>query len=238
MEAEKLQTIQKRMMYIIPGMICFMIGDYCMGIEPVDSYAISGMISSGWLTIADWRIALSNIGGMVGSVFYTVAALSFVSFLKNRLSNLQNKWDRRILSVYMTGLILGCISFMYFHLACGTLIHNYNVIYGASNGDTELALQMWNRSYMVQAVPYWTTFIAFDIAVTGGWIALILKGVLPLKKVWILAAPLIITGIGFILEALIPWPFNGFSAGFESFGWIIMFLGGIRCVKQSEEEAH
>ena len=47
MEAEKLQTIQKRMMYIIPGMICFMIGDYCMGIEPVDSYAISGMISSG-----------------------------------------------------------------------------------------------------------------------------------------------------------------------------------------------
>ena len=152
------------MMYIIPGMICFMIGDYYMGIEPVDSYAISGMISSGWLTIADWRIALSNIGGMVGLVFYTVAALSFVSFLKNRLSNLQNKWDRRILSAYMTGLILGCISFMYFHLACGTLIHNYNVIYGASNGDTELALQMWNRSYMVQAVPYWTTFIAFDIA--------------------------------------------------------------------------
>ena len=142
MEAEKLQTIQKRMMYIIPGMICFMIGDYCMGIEPADSYAISGMISSGWLTIADWRITLSNIGGMVGSVFYTVAALSFVSFLKNRLSNQQNKWDRRILSVYMTGLILGCIFFMYFHLACRTLIHNYNVIYGASNGDTELALQM------------------------------------------------------------------------------------------------
>ena len=238
MEAEKLQTIQKRMMYIIPGMICFMIGDYCMGIEPVDSYAISGMISSGWVKIADWIFTGSNIGGMVGSVFYTVAALSFVSFLKNRLSNLQNKWDRRILRVYMTGLILGCISFMYFHLACGTLIHNYNVIFGASNGDTELALQMWNRSYMVQAVPYWTTFIAFDIAVTGGWIALILKGVLPLKKVWILAAPLIITGIGFILETLIPWPFNGFSSGFESFGWIIMFLGGIRCVKQNEEAAH
>lgn len=77
MEAEKLQTIQKRMMYIILGMICFMIGDYCMGIEPVDSYAISGMVSSGWLTIADWRIALSNIGGMIGAVFYTAAALFF-----------------------------------------------------------------------------------------------------------------------------------------------------------------
>ncbi|MCM1220297.1 MAG: hypothetical protein NC548_38025, partial [Lachnospiraceae bacterium] len=51
-------------------------------------------------------------------------------------------------------------------------------------GNTELAVQMWNRSYMVQAVPYRTTFIVFNFAVTGGWIALILKGILPLKKVW------------------------------------------------------
>ena len=63
MEAEKLQTIEKRMMYIIPGMICFMIGDYCMGIEPVDSYAISGMISSGWLTIANEELH-SQISGV------------------------------------------------------------------------------------------------------------------------------------------------------------------------------
>ena len=39
METEKLQMIEKRMMYIIPGMIFSMIGDYCIGIEPVDSYA-------------------------------------------------------------------------------------------------------------------------------------------------------------------------------------------------------
>ncbi|MCM1570143.1 MAG: hypothetical protein NC081_11980 [Roseburia sp.] len=234
MERSKPQTIRKRMMFIIPGMICFMIGDYCMGIEPADSYAVSGMVSSGWLTIADWRIALSNIGGMIGAMFYTVAALSFADFLKDRLLGLQDKWDRWILKVYMAGLILGCISFMYFHLACGTLIHNYNVIYGVAGGDTKLALQMWNRSYMIQAVPYWTTFIVFGIAVTGGWIALILKGILPLKKVWLLAAPLIIAGIGFLLEALIPFPFNGFASGFESFGWIVMFLGGKECVKQNK----
>ncbi|MCM1561910.1 MAG: hypothetical protein NC123_20630 [Butyrivibrio sp.] len=214
-----------------------MIGDYCMGIEPADSYAVSGMVSSGWLAIADWRIALSNIGGMIGAVFYTVAALSFVDFLKDRLLGLKDKWDRRILKVYIAGLILGCISFMYFHLACGTLIHNYNVIYGAASGNTELAVQMWNRSYMVQAVPYWTTFIVFGLAVTGGWIALILKCILPLKKVWLFAAPLIVAGIGSLLEALIPFPFNGFASGFESFGWIVMFLGGIRCVKQNEGTA-
>ena len=55
------------MLWIIPGMLLAMIGDYCMGVEPLDSYAILGMISSGWLTIADWRIALSNIGGLIPS---------------------------------------------------------------------------------------------------------------------------------------------------------------------------
>ena len=57
-----------------------------MGIEPKDSTAVSFMISSGWLTIADWRIALSNIGGLVGTAFYTIAALSFIEYLKYKLS--------------------------------------------------------------------------------------------------------------------------------------------------------
>lgn len=232
METEKLQVIRKKMMLVIPGMVCAIIGDYCMGIEPVDSYAVSGMISSGFLTISDWRIAVSNIGGMIGAVFYAVAALAFVEFLKSRCLSLKNKWDKIFLNIYMAGLILGCTSFMYFHIACATLIHNYNVIYGAAGGNAELAVEMWNRSYMVQSVTYWGTFIAFGIAVTGGWVVLILKGILPLKKVWVLAAPLIIAGIGFLLEALIPFPFNGFASGFESFGWIVMFLGGMRCVKQ------
>lgn len=233
MEAEKLQTIRKRMMLVIPGMVCAMIGDYCMGIEPADSYAVSGMISSGFLTISDWRIAVSNIGGMVGAVFYAVAALAFVEFLKSYRLSLKNKWDKIFLNIYMAGLILGCTSFMYFHIACATLIHNYNVIYGAAGGNTELAVEMWNRSYMVQSVTYWGTFIAFGIAVTGGWVVLILKGILPLKKVWVLAAPLLVAGIGFLLEALLPLPFNGFASGFESFGWIVMFLGGMKCVEQS-----
>lgn len=236
MKTGKLQEIRKRMLYIIPGMICAIIGDYCMGIEPADSYAVSGMISSGFLTISDWRIAVSNIGGMIGAVFYAIAALAFVEFLKSLRAGMKNKVDRIILSVYMAGLILGCTAFMYFHIACGTLIHNYNVIYSAAGGNTELAVEMWNRSYMVQSVTYWGAFIAFGVAVSGGWIVLILKGILPLKKTWVLAAPLLIAGIGFLLEALLPLPFNGFASGFESFGWIVMFLGGIKCVEQSEEQ--
>ena len=232
MTAEQRAKTAKRMLWIIPGMILAIIGDYCMGIEPKDSAGISFMISSGWLTIADWRIALSNIGGLVGTAFYTIAAMSFIEYLKVKLPQCCDKWGRRFLRLYIAGLIWGCMVFIYFHLACGTLIHNYNVIYEAAQGDTARAVAAWNRSYAVQAVPYWVSFVVLGITSTGGWIAIILKGVLPLKKVWVLAAPLLIAGIGFLLEWSLPLPFNGFSSGFESLGWIIMFLGGMQAVKE------
>ena len=232
MTAEQRAQTGKRMLWIIPGLILAIIGDYCMGIEPKDSTAISFMISSGWLTIADWRIALSNIGGLIGTIFYAIAAVSFIDYLKVKLSRCSDKWGRRFLRLYIAGLYWGCMVFIYFHLACGTLIHNYNVIYDAVQGDTARAVAAWNRSYAVQAIPYWVSFVVLGIASSGGWIALVLKGVLPLKKIWVLAAPLLIAGIGFLLEWILPLPFNGLSAGFESFGWIVMFLGGIQAVKK------
>ena len=232
MTAEQRKKTAKQMLWIIPGMILAIIGDYCMGLEPKDSRSVSFMISSGWLTIADWRIALSNIGGLIGTLFYTISALHFIEYLKYKLSQCSDKWGRRSLKLYIAGLYWGCMVFIYFHLACGTLIHNYNVIYEAVQGDTARAVTAWNRSYAVQAVPFWVSFVVLGITSTGGWIAVILKGVLPLKKIWVLAAPLLIAGIGFLLEWVLPLPFNGLSAGFESFGWIVMFLGGIQAVKK------
>ena len=96
---------------------------------------------------------------------------------------------------------------------------------------TELAVQMWNRTYSVQFVTFWVSFIVLGITSTGGWIAVVLKGTLPLKKAWALAALLVIACIGFLLEWLLPLPFNGLSSGFESFGWIVMFLGGMKAFR-------
>ena len=45
-----------------------------------------------------------------------------------------------------------------------------------------------------------------------------------------------IAGIAFLLEAILPLPFNGFASGSESFGWIVMFLGGIRAIRNDEGE--
>ena len=175
MNRKELKKIYNMMLWVIPGMILCMIGDYCMGIEPKDSTEISGMISTGWLTIADWRIAVSNIGGLIGTVCYTLAALPFVRFLRVKLNDSESIWDKIWIHIYIAGLILGVMSFLYFHLECGTLIHNYNVIYTAAGGNTDLAVSMWNRSYMVQVVPYWATFFTFESAVLISWIVLVRK---------------------------------------------------------------
>ena len=231
MTSTEANRIRRRMLLVIPGLILAIIGDYCMGLEPAGSTAISGMISSGWLTIADWRIAVSNIGGMIGTALYTVAALAFLRYLQYKLSECIGKWNRFFLKAYMVGLVWGIMVFMYFHLACGTLIHNFNVIYDASGGNTELAVRMWNRSYSVQFVTFWVSFVVLGLTSSGGWIAVVLKGILPLKKAWTLAAPLVIACMGFLLEWLLPLSFNGLSSGFESFGWIVMFLGGMKTIR-------
>ena len=236
MTSQERTSITKRMLWIIPAMLPCIVGDYCMGLEPKDSTAVSFMISTGWLTIADWRIALSNIGGLIGTALYMIAALAFVRYLNGKRTRCGDKWGRRFLDLFIAGLYWGCMVFVYFHLACGTLIHNYNVIYEAAQGDTARAVAAWNRSYAVQAIPYWASFVVLGIASTGGWIAIILKGVLPLKKYWVLAAPLLVAGIGFLLEWVLPLPFNGFASGFESFGWMLMFLGGIRAIRNDERE--
>ena len=237
MTARERVNITKRMLWIIPAMIPCIIGDYCMGLEPKGSTAVSFMISTGWLTIADWRIALSHIGGLIGTALYMIAALAFVRYLHEKQARCGDKWSRCFLKLFIVGLYWGCMVFVYFHLACGTLIHNYNVIYEAVQGDTARAVAAWNRSYAVQAVPYWASFVVLELATTVGWIAIVLKGALSLKKVWVLAAPLLVAGIGFLLEWILPLPFNGLASGFESFGWIVMFLGGIRAIRNDEREA-
>ena len=166
-----------------------------------------------------------------------IAVLPFIQYLNWKLTQCSDKWSRRFLKLFIVGLYWGCMVFVYFHLACGTLIHTYNVIFEAVGGDTERAVTAWNRAYLVQAVPYWASFVVLELTTTVGWFAIIWKGVLPLKKRWVLAAPMLVAGIGFLLELILPLPFNGFASGFESLGWIVMFLGGIQAIKNDDREA-
>ncbi len=222
-------TVIRHMKMVIPAMVLCMIGDYCIGAEPKGSEVI-GIMSTGWLTISDLRIGISNLFGAIGSVMYAIGALEFISFLLYRAKSLTSRADRTWVKLYTTGLGLGCVSFMYFHISCGELIHHFNVLYDVTGGDTAVMDGAWKRLFMTEAIPYVVFFAAFDLMTTVAWAALIAKRIIPVSKWWILAAPLITAGIGTALDFL-PLPFSGMNSGFESMGWMLMFVCGIRYIK-------
>ena len=222
----------KKMKLVIPAMILCLIGDYCIGIEPSDSIKIGAIASSGWNTISDLRIAISNICGMIGTLLYAISAVAFMKWLSKANRNNQSKWDNRSLKLFYFSLCIGCVSFLYIHIACGGLIQHYNVLYELSGQTAEAAEAALLRMFRVEAIPFTVTLVLFDVLVSISWIGLVLRKVIDLPKIWIIAAPLLTALIGQILE-LIPLPFNGIGSGFETLGWMLIFIGGIRHIRKT-----
>ena len=214
----------------IPAFVLCIIGDYCIGAEP-RGLETAGFISMGWLTISDIRIAVSNLFGAIGTVMYAIGAFEFIGFLLYRARDYKNSTDRLWVNIYTAGLGLGCISFMYFHISCGEMIHHFNVLYDVTGGDIQRASDAWSRLFTTEAVPYVLFFAAFDVMTTVAWVVLIVRRIIPVSKWWILAAPIITAGIGTAID-LLPLPFSGFNSGFESLGWMLMFICGIGYIKK------
>lgn len=221
------------MLLIIPGMILCMIGDYCIGIEPAGSKEIGLLAGSGWLTISDLRIGISNMCGMIGTFFYAMAAYSFMKWLTKENEENDKKWDQIFLKAFYFSLCVGCVSFIYFHIACGNLIQHFNVLYDATGNNADTAEKALIRMFAVEAVPFVALFILFDVVATMAWIGLVIRKVLKLSPIWIVAAPLAMVVVGTLVD-LLPLPFNGINSGFESLGWMLMFIGGIKHIKDTE----
>ena len=231
---DKEKTI-KKMKLVIPAMILCLIGDYCIGIEPPDSMKTGTIVSSGWTTISDLRIAISNICGMIGTFLYAIGAVAFMKWLSKANKNNENKWDNRFLKLFYFSLCIGCISFLYIHIACGGLIQHYNVLYELSGQNTATAEAALLRMFKVEAVPFTVTLVLFDVLVSVSWVGLILRRTIDLPKIWIIAAPLLTALIGQILE-LIPLPFKGIGSGFETLGWMLVFIGGIKHIRNTKRD--
>ena len=232
MTTKERDKLASKMLWIIPAMILFLISDYCLGIEPADSNTVSGIVSTGWMNFAGWRIAVSNICGVVGTGFFAAAAVAFIKYLKDKSARCGSAWDRRFIKLYTAGLICACLSALYYRLASGMMIQSFDAAWQAAGGNTEAAVSAWERVNLIQSIPYFFTLAVVEITVSFGWIALVFKGALPLKKICFLAAPLPAAGVGILLDSLITLPFDGVATGFESIGWLVMFLCARRAVQR------
>lgn len=219
-------TSKQKISLAIPAFLMAMAGDYLIGYEPWDIEPLGLIADTGWLTIADWRIALSNLLGAIAVPLYFIAAREFLRLLEARNPKGKNKGTDRFLWLFRVGNYAGFLSFVFIHIACGLLILQFNAAYEVI-GNADMAMGLDLRIFWAEAIPFLAYFVVADLFTTIGWIGLVLKRVIPFSKAWVLAPPLVMALIGQIFSVF-KIGFKGIDSGFESLGWLLMFVAAIK----------
>lgn len=219
-------TSKQKISLAIPAFLMAMAGDYLIGYEPWDVQPLGPIADTGWLTIADWRVALSNLLGAVAVPLYFVAAREFLRLLEIQNPKGIDRGRDRFLWLFRVGNYAGFLSFVFIHIACGLLILQFNAAYQAL-GSADAAMGLDLRIFWAEALPFLGYFIIADLFTTIGWIGLVVRKALPCSRLWALAAPLVMALIGQVLS-LLQIGFKGIDSGFESLGWLLMFAAAVK----------
>ena len=90
----------------------------------------------------------------------------------------------------------------------------------AATGDAAASVGMMLRVLKSIAVPMIAGFIVCDGFVTVAWIGMVVKGVLPVRKIALICNPMIVALLGQLMNLIA----EGLDSGFESFGWLLLYL--------------
>lgn len=205
-------TQKQKIRLAIPAFLLSMIGDYLMGINSIGTTSSGEMV---WNVIPDWRLAVSSLLGAVCAALFAVAAIEAIKLLEQKYP------DSKSVRLFKISNWAGIISFMFLHIGICMLIMIYNAGFDAAG--SEAATEMVWRVFGNIALPLGAFFIIADVGVTVAWFGLILKGKLDAPKWTVLLNPLVIALIGQLIN-LIPLPFFGIDSGFESLGWLLMYV--------------
>ena len=205
-----------------------MIGDYLLGFgtfsmsgDPDISMGISANV------VPDWRYAVSSILGFFSVPLFAVAALELMKVM-------ENKYGLPELGFYKLFKIAnwsGILYFAFIHIGICML----PVVFNAGmelTGDKASSISMMMRVLKSIIIPLGIGFIICDGFVTVAWIGMVFKGILPVRKYTFIFNPLMIA----ILEQLMNLIAEGLDSGFESFGWLLLYLVCARKLVGKEEQ--
>lgn len=197
----------------------YMIGDYFLGLDTIytgsDAVNSFGIVAN---TAPDWRYALSSLLGFIAAGLLAVAVPELLRVLERKYG----LGGSKLYTLFKIGNIFILVYGAFIHLAISML----PVVFNAGmelTGDGALALGMAVRVARSVAVPMGISFVVMDVLASAGWIGMTVKGLIPVKKWMLIFNPLCIALIGQIIEML-PFPVNGVDSGFESLGWLTMYL--------------
>ena len=197
-------------------MILAIIGDYLLGYGTIstttDPDAYMGI---SWNVAPDWRYAASSILGLVCAAMFAYAATELLKMMEEQYKLSSSK----LYKLFKIANWSGILYFAFIHIGICMLPVVFNAGMEAT-GDIPTAVTMTMRVLKSIAIPLGVSFIACDLLVTIGWVGMILKGMIPVKKVFLICCPL----GGILFGQLLNFIAEGLDSGTESFGWLVMYL--------------
>ena len=207
---------KKRILFGCYAMVLAIIGDYLLGYGTLgttsDPDAYMGII---WNVAPDWRYAVSSVLGFICAAMFAYAATELLRVI-------EEKYDVASSNFYGLFKIAnwsGILYFAFIHIGICMLPVVFNAGMEAT-GDIPTSAAMAIRVAKSIIVPLGAGFFFCDLLVTIGWIGMVLKGQIPVKKIFFICCPI----FGMLFGQLLNLIAEGLDSGTESFGWLVMYL--------------
>lgn len=197
-------------------MVLAMVGDYLLGFGTFStSSAPDAYMGMTFHVVPDWRYAVSSILGFISVAFFAVGVLELLKVMENKYG----LGETRLYKLFRIANWGGILYFAFIHIGICMLPVVFNAGMDAT-GDLAVSVGMVIRVVKSIAFPMAAGFVVCDLFVTVAWIGMILKGGLPITKAALICNPVIMAALGQLTNYIV----EGLDSGFESFGWLTLYL--------------
>ena len=198
------------------AMVLAIIGDYLLGFGTFStSTSPDAYMGIEWSVAPDWRYAVSSILGFICAALFAVAAMELFRVMEGEYKLA----DQKLYKLFKLANWGGILYFTFIHIGICMLPVVFNAGMEAT-GDIPTSAGMVFRVLKSIAVPMIAAFIICDLFVTIGWIGMVFKGLLPVKKIAFICCPIAMVIVGQLMNLIA----EGADSGFESLGWLLMYL--------------
>lgn len=217
---------RQRILFGSYAMVLAIIGDYLLGYGTIgttsDPDAYMGI---SWNVVPDIRYAISSILGFICAAMFAYAATGLLKLMEEKYE----LKDSFLYKLFKIANWSGILYFAFIHIGICMLPVVFNAGMEAT-GSIPSAAGMTIRVLKSIIVPLAVSFIGCDLLVTIGWIGMVFKGMIPVKKIFFVCCPL----FGILIGQLLNLIAEGMDSGSESFGWLVMYLVCALCLTKGE----
>ena len=209
-------TTRQRILMGCASMAMAMIGDYLLGYGTIEMTSAPGAyMGLAWNVVPDWRYSVSSILGFGCAALFAIAAVTLMRVMEGKYA----LGESRLYRLFKIANWGGILYFAFIHIGICMLPVVFNAGMAAT-GDIPTAVGMAIRVLKSVAVPLALGFIVCDGFVTVAWIGMVVRGMLPVKRIALIFNPVMIALIGQLMNCV----HHGLDSGFESLGWGLMYL--------------